>query len=64
MHDDSPSRDRAQGRAEQRKSRRAETAESVLEDVERHLGDLEYPVTSEGVAMNHDPAYRRAGPRL
>ncbi|QFU81376.1 DUF5789 family protein [Natronorubrum aibiense] len=53
MSDDGPSRDRAQDRAERRKSQRAETTESVLEDVERHLGDLEYPVTSEELATEY-----------
>ncbi|ELZ05365.1 hypothetical protein C482_02406 [Natrialba chahannaoensis JCM 10990] len=42
-----------QDRAEQRKSRRADTAESVLKDVERHLGQLEYPVTGEEIATEY-----------
>lgn len=53
MSEDGPSRDRAQDRAEQRKSRRADVTESILEDVERHLGDLEYPVTSEEIAAEY-----------
>lgn len=53
MTDDGPSRDRAQDRATDRKSRRAETAESILEDVERHFGDLEYPTTSEELAAEY-----------
>ncbi|MFC4439016.1 MULTISPECIES: DUF5789 family protein [Natrialbaceae] len=53
MSEDGPSRDRAQDRAEQRKSRRAAETESILEDVERHLGELEYPVTSEEIASEY-----------
>ncbi|WP_137288941.1 DUF5789 family protein [Natronorubrum halophilum] len=53
MGDDGPSRDRAQDRAEQRKSQRADTTESILEDVERHLGELEYPITSEELASEY-----------
>lgn len=53
MSDEGPNRDRAQDRAEQRKSDRADTTESILEDVERHLGDLEYPVTSEELAAEY-----------
>lgn len=53
MSDDGPSRDRAQDRAEQRKSRRADETESILDDVERHLGELEYPVTSEEIAAEY-----------
>ncbi len=53
MNDTDPSRDRAQDRAERRQSRRAETAESILEDAEYHLGDLEYPVTSEELAAEY-----------
>ncbi|SIS03902.1 DUF5789 family protein [Natronorubrum thiooxidans] len=53
MNDDSPSRNRVQDRAEQRQSQRAETTESILEDVERHLGDLEHPVTSEELATEY-----------
>ncbi|OVE85477.1 DUF5789 family protein [Natronolimnobius baerhuensis] len=53
MSDDGPSRDRAQDRATERKSQRADTTESILEDVERHLGDLEYPTTSEEIAAEY-----------
>ncbi|WP_049921474.1 DUF5789 family protein [Halopiger djelfimassiliensis] len=53
MTDDGPDRDRAQDRAEQRKSRRADRTESILGDVERHLGDLEYPTTSEEIAAEY-----------
>ncbi|THE65569.1 hypothetical protein D8Y22_07075 [Salinadaptatus halalkaliphilus] len=50
MSQDGRDRDRVQDRAEQRTSSRAETTESILEDVERDLGDLEYPTTSEELA--------------
>lgn len=50
---DEPSRDRAQDRAESRKSERADRTESVLEDVESHLGGLEYPVTGEELAAEY-----------
>ncbi|GAB3676718.1 DUF5789 family protein [Halopiger thermotolerans] len=53
MSDDGPSRDRAQDRIDQRKSERAEHTESILDDVERHLGDLEYPVTGEELASEY-----------
>jgi hypothetical protein len=53
MSNDGPSRDRAQDRAEQRKSQRADETESILEDVERHLGELEYPITSEEIAAEY-----------
>ncbi|MXV61959.1 hypothetical protein GS429_07790 [Natronorubrum sp. JWXQ-INN-674] len=53
MSEDGPSRDRAQDRAEQRKSQRAETTESILDDVERHLGEAEYPITSEEIATEY-----------
>ncbi len=53
MSDDGPSRDRVQDRAERRQAGRADTAESILEDVESHLGDLEYPVTSEELAAEY-----------
>ncbi|SFB87483.1 hypothetical protein SAMN05444422_102513 [Halobiforma haloterrestris] len=46
-------RDRAQDRAEQRKSARAEQTESILEEVESHLGELEYPITSEEIAAEY-----------
>ncbi|WP_247002316.1 DUF5789 family protein [Halosolutus gelatinilyticus] len=48
-----PDVDRAQDRAERRKSRRAEHSESILRDVESHLGELEYPVTSEELASEY-----------
>ncbi|SDR18692.1 DUF5789 family protein [Natronobacterium texcoconense] len=47
------SRDRAQDHAEQRKSDRADRTESILEDVEQHLGELEYPTTSEEIAAEY-----------
>ncbi|WP_126661791.1 DUF5789 family protein [Haloterrigena salifodinae] len=53
MSEDGPSRDRAQDSAEQRKSERAETTESILEEVGRDLGELEYPVTSEELASEY-----------
>lgn len=53
MSEDGPSRDRAQDRAEQRKSRRADETESILEEVERDLGSLEYPVSSEELATEY-----------
>lgn len=53
MSDDGPSRDRVQDRAEQRKAERADHTESILEDVERHLGELEYPTTSEEIAAEY-----------
>ncbi|RQG96628.1 DUF5789 family protein [Natrarchaeobius chitinivorans] len=53
MAEEGPNRDRAQDRSEQRKSRRADRSESILEDVERHLGELEYPVTSEEIAAEY-----------
>lgn len=53
MSEDGPNRDRAQDRAEQRKSQRADETESILEDVERHLGELEYPITSEEIASEY-----------
>ncbi|ELY40488.1 DUF5789 family protein [Natronorubrum tibetense] len=53
MSNEGPSRDRAQDRAEQRKSERADETESILDDVERHLGDLEYPTTSEEIAAEY-----------
>ena len=48
-----PSRDRVQDRAEARKRDRADTVESILEDVERHLGEVEYPVSSEELATEY-----------
>ncbi len=53
MSDDPPSRDRVQDRAEQRKSERADTTESILKDVETHLGEQEYPVTGEELATEY-----------
>ena len=53
MSEDGPSRDRAQDRAEQRKSSRADETESILERVERDLGELEYPITSEEIAAEY-----------
>lgn len=53
MTDETPNRDRAQDRMSDRKADRAETTESILEDVERHLGDLEYPVTGEELASEY-----------
>lgn len=53
MSNDGPSRDRVQDRAEQRKSERAEHSESILDDVESHLGELEYPITSEEIASEY-----------
>ncbi|WP_255168516.1 DUF5789 family protein [Natrononativus amylolyticus] len=50
---DEPDRDRAQDRIEQRKSARAAQAESILEDVERHLGNHEYPISSEELATEY-----------
>ncbi|MDQ2051218.1 hypothetical protein RBH26_12085 [Natronolimnohabitans sp. A-GB9] len=52
MSDDGPNRDRVQDRAERRKAERAETTESILDDVERHLGDVEYPITGEAGSPN------------
>ncbi len=42
-----------QDRAEARKRDRADTVESILEDVERHLGEVEYPVSSEERATEY-----------
>ncbi|NKE36365.1 hypothetical protein GWG54_11145 [Natronococcus sp. JC468] len=53
MSDDGPSRDRAQDRAEKRKSERADGPEAILEEVERDLGSLEYPVSSEELATEY-----------
>jgi len=51
--DRDPNRDRAQDRAEKRKSNRAKTTESILEDAERHLGEIEYPVRGEELASEY-----------
>ncbi|APX96891.1 DUF5789 family protein [Natronorubrum daqingense] len=53
MSNDGPSRDRAQDRAESRQAERADSAESILESVERDLGSLEYPVSSEELAAEY-----------
>lgn len=53
MSNEGPSRDRVQDRAERRKSEQADETESILDDVERHLGDLEYPTTSEEIAAEY-----------
>ena len=53
MSDEGRSRDRVQDRAEERTANRAETTESILEDVESHLGELEYPVTGEELATEY-----------
>ncbi|MBZ6493920.1 DUF5789 family protein [Natrinema longum] len=53
MSEDEPSRDRVQDRSERRKSERAAHTESILEAVERHLGELTYPVTSEELATEY-----------
>ncbi|MDF9744213.1 hypothetical protein [Natrinema salsiterrestre] len=53
MSDDERSHDRVQDRAEQRKSAVADHTESILEDVEHDLGELEYPVTSEELATEY-----------
>lgn len=53
MTDDSPDRDRAQDNIGRRKSERAETTESILADVERHLGEVEYPVSGEELATEY-----------
>ncbi|MFC4248895.1 hypothetical protein ACFOZ7_18535 [Natribaculum luteum] len=45
--------DRVQDRAERRQSERASTTESVLEEVEHHLGDVEYPVRGEELAASY-----------
>ncbi|WP_276254414.1 hypothetical protein [Halomontanus rarus] len=50
---DEPNRDRAQDRAERRKAERAETTESILADVEEHLGEVEYPVTGEELSTEY-----------
>ena len=53
MSDEGRSRDRVQDRAEERSASRAETTESIIEDVESHLGELEYPVTGEELAVEY-----------
>ncbi|GAB3022487.1 DUF5789 family protein [Natronobiforma cellulositropha] len=39
--------------ANERRSSRAESTETVLEDVERRLGDIEYPVSGEELATEY-----------
>ncbi|MFP8952149.1 hypothetical protein ACLI4Z_04115 [Natrialbaceae archaeon A-arb3/5] len=53
MSENEPDKDRAQDRATQRKSDRAETTESILADVEQDFGELEYPITSEEIAAEY-----------
>ncbi len=53
MSDGGPNSDRAEDRIGQRKSEVADHTESILDDVERDLGDLEYPVTSEELATEY-----------
>lgn len=53
MTDDDRSRDRAQDNIDRRKSERAQRTESILEDVEAHLGELEYPVRGEELATEY-----------
>ena len=53
MSNEHSNRDRVQDRAEQRQAERADHTESIFAAVERHLGDLEYPVTSEELATEY-----------
>ncbi|RQG87000.1 hypothetical protein EA462_15255 [Natrarchaeobius halalkaliphilus] len=53
MSERDPDRDRTQDRAERRASRRADRTESILEDVDRNLGEFEYPITSEELAAEY-----------
>ena len=53
MSNEQPDRDRVQDRAEQRQSERADHTESIFAAVERDLGELEYPVTSEELATEY-----------
>ncbi len=53
MSDETPNRDRAQDRMGERKAQRADTTESILDDVERHLGEVAYPITSEELATEY-----------
>lgn len=48
-----PDRDRAQNRIGERKAGRAETSEAILEAAQRHLGEFEYPITSEEIAAEY-----------
>jgi len=53
MSNEHPDRDRVQDRAEQRQAERADHTESIFANVERDLGELEYPVTSEALATEY-----------
>jgi len=53
MASEEPDVDRAQDRISDRKAERAETTESILADVEQHLGELEYPVTGEELSQEY-----------
>ena len=53
MTDEDRSRDRVQDNATRRKSNRAQRTEAVLEAVQRHLGDHEYPVRGEELAAEY-----------
>ncbi|MFC3957936.1 hypothetical protein [Halovivax cerinus] len=53
MAPDEPDVDRAEDRIDARKHERAARTESVLADVERHLGELEYPVTGEELSREY-----------
>ena len=53
MTDESPDVDRAQDRISDRKADRADSTESILADVERRLGELEYPVSGEELAREY-----------
>lgn len=53
MAPDEPDTDRAQDRIGDRKADRAETTESILAEVERDLGDHEYPVTGEELSQEY-----------
>ena len=53
MSNEHPDRDRVQDRAEQRQADRADHTESIFANVERDLGNLEYPVTSEELATEY-----------
>ena len=53
MSNDENDLSRVQDQAEDRKTSRAESTESILEDVERRLGDVEYPVRGEELATEY-----------
>lgn len=53
MSDRDPDPDRVQDRAEQRQSQRADDVERILDDVERDLGNREYPVRPEELAEEY-----------